>query len=343
MKLVRVTHTCKRATRAGATLGTVPAIDCTAGRRPRVRRPMRADRLRVDVTALTIQSARGAAAAARADRVGMRRARCTTTSCRSPRASSREERGSALSASCAAGCRGRRERSRSGAAAAATAPAPSCALAIAARRARRARAHGRAPAAAARRSLGRARRASASAGLGARHGAARRPGRARVQLGADRRYTGPDCPPDLLELGGIPQGDYAPVPVAAVERAARRCGVETGGHGAQLRARRSRPRVSARARRRPAAPAPLHRPDAGRAPASLPDADRVAGAAAANGRYGHWKSPRRLRAPGRRARRLPRLPLARHPARRDRDRLARGRPNTTPGSSTRTSSPTPPG
>ena len=33
-----------------------------------------------------------------------------------------------------------------------------------------------------------------------------------VQLGADRRYTGPDCPPDLLAGGGIPQGDYAPVP-----------------------------------------------------------------------------------------------------------------------------------
>jgi len=29
---------------------------------------------------------------------------------------------------------------------------------------------------------------------------------------ADRRYTGPDCPPDLLSQGGIPQGDCAPVP-----------------------------------------------------------------------------------------------------------------------------------
>ena len=33
-----------------------------------------------------------------------------------------------------------------------------------------------------------------------------------LQLGADRRYTGPDCPADLLAAGGIPQGDYAPVP-----------------------------------------------------------------------------------------------------------------------------------
>src|SRR5205823_7715062 len=31
-------------------------------------------------------------------------------------------------------------------------------------------------------------------------------------LGADRRYTGPDCPPEMLEVGGIPQGDYAPAP-----------------------------------------------------------------------------------------------------------------------------------
>ena len=33
-----------------------------------------------------------------------------------------------------------------------------------------------------------------------------------VQLGADRRYTGPDCPPELLAEGGIPQGDCAPLP-----------------------------------------------------------------------------------------------------------------------------------
>ena len=50
------------------------------------------------------------------------------------------------------------------------------------------------------------------AGLGARHSTQfDQAGRA-VQLGADRRYTGPDCPPDLLAGGGIPQGDYAPVP-----------------------------------------------------------------------------------------------------------------------------------
>jgi alpha-glucosidase (family GH31 glycosyl hydrolase) len=50
------------------------------------------------------------------------------------------------------------------------------------------------------------------AGLGARHALAVDHAGRRIQLGADRSYTGPDCPPDLLELGGIPQGDYAPAP-----------------------------------------------------------------------------------------------------------------------------------
>ena len=49
-------------------------------------------------------------------------------------------------------------------------------------------------------------------GLGARHALrVDHAGRA-IQLGADRAYTGPDCPPELRELGGIPQGDYAPAP-----------------------------------------------------------------------------------------------------------------------------------
>ena len=50
------------------------------------------------------------------------------------------------------------------------------------------------------------------AGLGARHGTRfDQAGRA-IQLGADRRYTGPDGPPEMLAAGGIPQGDCAPVP-----------------------------------------------------------------------------------------------------------------------------------
>ena len=49
-------------------------------------------------------------------------------------------------------------------------------------------------------------------GLGARHGTQLDQAGRNVQLGADRRYTGPDCPAELLAEGGIPQGDCAPVP-----------------------------------------------------------------------------------------------------------------------------------
>jgi hypothetical protein len=40
-------------------------------------------------------------------------------------------------------------------------------------------------------------------GLGARHGTQFDQAGRDVQLGADRRYTGPDCPPDMLAQGGI--------------------------------------------------------------------------------------------------------------------------------------------
>jgi alpha-glucosidase (family GH31 glycosyl hydrolase) len=49
-------------------------------------------------------------------------------------------------------------------------------------------------------------------GLGARHYIQLDQAGRVIQLGADRRYTGPDCPAELLADGGIPQGDYAPVP-----------------------------------------------------------------------------------------------------------------------------------
>jgi alpha-glucosidase (family GH31 glycosyl hydrolase) len=49
-------------------------------------------------------------------------------------------------------------------------------------------------------------------GLGARHGEPFDQRGRVLQLGADRRYTGPDCPADMLDAGGIPQGDYAPAP-----------------------------------------------------------------------------------------------------------------------------------
>ena len=49
-------------------------------------------------------------------------------------------------------------------------------------------------------------------GLGLRHGTSLDQAGRDVQLGADRRYTGPDCPPEMLDIGGIPQGDCAPMP-----------------------------------------------------------------------------------------------------------------------------------
>jgi alpha-glucosidase (family GH31 glycosyl hydrolase) len=55
-------------------------------------------------------------------------------------------------------------------------------------------------------------------GLGARHCTQLDQAGRSVQLGADRRYTGPDCPAELLAGGGIPQGDCAPVPWLASSR-----------------------------------------------------------------------------------------------------------------------------
>jgi len=49
-------------------------------------------------------------------------------------------------------------------------------------------------------------------GLGAHHAQTVDHREREVQLGAARRYTGPDCPADMLEVGGFPQGDYAPAP-----------------------------------------------------------------------------------------------------------------------------------
>jgi alpha-glucosidase (family GH31 glycosyl hydrolase) len=54
-----------------------------------------------------------------------------------------------------------------------------------------------------------------------------------VPLGADRRYTGPDCPPELLEGGGIPQGDYVPVPWL-LSSAGWALWIETAGPGVEL-------------------------------------------------------------------------------------------------------------
>jgi len=70
-------------------------------------------------------------------------------------------------------------------------------------------------------------------GLGARHGEDFDLAGRRVRLGADRRYTGPDCPPDMLEVGGIPQGDYAPAPWLLAGRGYA-LWLETTGDGVEL-------------------------------------------------------------------------------------------------------------
>ncbi len=49
-------------------------------------------------------------------------------------------------------------------------------------------------------------------GLGMRHHTRLDQAGRDIQLGADRRYTGPDCPREMADEGGIPQGDCAPVP-----------------------------------------------------------------------------------------------------------------------------------
>jgi alpha-glucosidase (family GH31 glycosyl hydrolase) len=83
-------------------------------------------------------------------------------------------------------------------------------------------------------------------GLGARHGLDFNQRDRRIQLGADRRYTGPDCPPEMLEEGGIPQGDYAPVPWL-LSSAGYAVWIETAGAGVEFDLRHGVASVSVRA------------------------------------------------------------------------------------------------
>ena len=126
------------------------------------------------------------------------------------------------------------------------------------------------------------------AGLGARHGLRfDQAGRA-VTLGADRRYTGPDCPPDMLELGGIPQGDYAPVPWLLSSRGWA-AWLETDGPGARF-ALGDEVEISAR---QAAGPLRLHLFCGATPAARLRAFLRRAGALPAllpEWGYGHWKS-----------------------------------------------------
>ena len=126
----------------------------------------------------------------------------------------------------------------------------------------------------------------------------------------------------MLDVGGIPQGDYAPVPL--VLSLARLGGLARDDRARRaLRARRRGRDLGAR-RRRAAAAAPLLPADPGRAAARVPARLRRAAGAAARVGLRPLEEPRRLRAPARRRGRPRRLPRARIAARRDRDRLAVG-------------------
>ena len=91
-------------------------------------------------------------------------------------------------------------------------------------------------------------------GLGARHGAHLDQAGRTIQLGADRRYTGPDCPAELLAQGGIPQADCAPVPWLISSRGYA-LWLETHGNGTRFSLDEQRTAVS---NRRGAGPLRLH-------------------------------------------------------------------------------------
>ncbi len=124
-------------------------------------------------------------------------------------------------------------------------------------------------------------------GLGARHGEDVDQAGRRIRLGADRRYTGPDCPADMLEIGGIPQGDYAPVPWVLASRGYA-LWVETAGDGVEIDLGR---RVSI-SQRCAAGPFALHLLAAPTPAAQLRRYLRLTGlpTLAPEWGYGHWKS-----------------------------------------------------
>jgi alpha-glucosidase (family GH31 glycosyl hydrolase) len=125
-------------------------------------------------------------------------------------------------------------------------------------------------------------------GIGARHGLGFDQRGRRVQLGADRRYTGPDCPPEFLEDGGIPQGDYAPVPWL-LSSAGWAAWIETAGPGVEIDLCDDRVSVSVRTAAGPlrlhlfVGPTPSARLRAFLRETGLP-------ALLPEWAYGHWKS-----------------------------------------------------
>jgi alpha-glucosidase (family GH31 glycosyl hydrolase) len=125
-------------------------------------------------------------------------------------------------------------------------------------------------------------------GLGARHCVSfDQAGRA-VQLGADRRYTGPDCPPEFLASGGIPQGDCAPAPWVQSSRGYA-VWAETHANGTRFEMGAERISVSTRAA---AGPLRLHLLCAPTPAARLRAYCRLTGFAPVlpEWGYGFWKS-----------------------------------------------------
>ena len=125
-------------------------------------------------------------------------------------------------------------------------------------------------------------------GLGARHGVTLDQSRRTVQLGADRRYTGPDCPPEMLAGGGIPQGDCAPAPWVVCSRGYA-VWAQTGGNGTVFAFGEDRAGVSVRSR---SGPLRLHLLCARTPAARLRDYCRMTGFAPVlpEWGYGFWKS-----------------------------------------------------
>ncbi len=135
-----------------------------------------------------------------------------------------------------------------------------------------------------RRELAARRTPSTSTGGGCRHGLRFDQAGRLIDLGADRRYTGPDCPPDMTRGGRRADGRLRAGALAALLG-------RMGGLGRVRRARRPvRPagrRLALDPRRlRPAAPAPPARAGPAALPAPLLRADRLPSAACPSGPMG---------------------------------------------------------
>ncbi len=115
----------------------------------------------------------------------------------------------------------------------------------------------------------------------------------------------------MLDVGGIPQGDYAPVPFVLSSRGWA-AWVDNDGHGVRFDLGDEVVLSHAR-RRRAAARAPVHARVARRATARVPARHGVLPARPARVGVRVLEEPRRLPAPARRRSRLRRAPRARHP------------------------------